>query len=65
MKDSATLALAEARIIRLEEALAEYAMHYGPTERTRALFREGASKDGATGPQHEAKPESTMIGPLR
>jgi hypothetical protein len=44
MAIAAELAQAEARIARLEEALAEYALHYGLTERARALFREAAPK---------------------
>ena len=42
MTNTAARAQAEARIVLLEEALAEYAMRYGLTERARALFREGA-----------------------
>ena len=41
MTNSEALARASAYIGRLEEALAEYALRFGLTERARALFNEG------------------------
>ena len=43
MTQGAALARAKAHIAQLEEALAEYALHYGLTDRARALFREGVT----------------------
>ena len=43
MIDTAAQDGARAYIVRLEEALAEYALRYGLTERARVLFQEGAT----------------------
>jgi hypothetical protein len=48
MIDAAAQGRTQAYIARLEEALAEYALRYGLTERARLVFQEGATPASRT-----------------
>ena len=48
MQDATATLAPDEHIRRLEEALAEYSVRYGLTERARRLFQEGAQPVGET-----------------
>ncbi len=58
MANADALALARAHIVRLEEALAEYVLRYGYTDRARAVLREAAQADGLASWPRRPGPET-------